>query len=472
MQHPLLETETPYGLGTLVVRHRPAWRKQLVILMIFALITGVFALAKINDPQTWTWQLDATLLCFVGISLAIGIIVWRTWRRRFLVFEDGLVVRNGSATEIYRWNELKHFVHFVRRAQGTDTLSIVMGRRDGKELKINSTDLKEPDSGDVEMGDEVGVLPFLALVEPLALSKIGEDCLVRYRRGERLDFRKFQLSHEGIHVGTETLPWWMVDDINGDGNVLIIRERNHAKPRWTLWIAEVPNRDLVPMVLTETQGRVFSATSQPTEAMPMVEPILEIQNAYRRHGWRQMIAGVGVGLLLCGLQIGFAYYSDYNSPTNRLDRAIALADSGQPEAALVALNEVMPTTNEPTYALAWRCHVYRDLENFEAALADCRRALEIEPNDNLARVYLGKVYYRQLQYDSAIAEYEKVMAQDPDYGYAYCQRGYSYRKMGRVSDAIADFETCRNLMQDERWDELTTDLIAELRTMDEGEVPQ
>ena len=76
--------------------------------------------------------------------------------------------------------------------------------------------------------------------------------------------------------------------------------------------------------------------------------------------------------------------------------------------------------------------------DYDRAISDFNKALEIEPR--LAQAYSnrGNAYYLQDKHDKAIADYNKAIEMNPwDIG-AYASRGDAYRSKGQYDRAIAD----------------------------------
>ena len=66
------------------------------------------------------------------------------------------------------------------------------------------------------------------------------------------------------------------------------------------------------------------------------------------------------------------------------------------------------------------------LKNYDAALADYTRALELDPN--LAQAYnnRGTTYAILKNYDAALADYTRALELDPNYAQAFNNRGTTY----------------------------------------------
>ena len=74
------------------------------------------------------------------------------------------------------------------------------------------------------------------------------------------------------------------------------------------------------------------------------------------------------------------------------------------------------------------------------AIAELRRAVELDPSGLFYRVVLADVYYTARQYENAVKEYEKTIALDPNFSPAHQGLGTTLVQMGRRTEAIAEFE--------------------------------
>jgi TolB-like protein/DNA-binding winged helix-turn-helix (wHTH) protein/Tfp pilus assembly protein PilF len=74
------------------------------------------------------------------------------------------------------------------------------------------------------------------------------------------------------------------------------------------------------------------------------------------------------------------------------------------------------------------------------ALAEIRRAQELDPLSLIINSVHGWIYYEGRQYDQAILQYTKTLEMDPSYVPALQDLGTSYVRMGAYRKAIAQFE--------------------------------
>ena len=86
-----------------------------------------------------------------------------------------------------------------------------------------------------------------------------------------------------------------------------------------------------------------------------------------------------------------------------------------------------------------RGDVYNKLRQFDKAIADYNKAIEIDPKYINAYMFRGGVYHSLHQYDKAIADCTKAIEIDPKHKDAYHIRGFLYRFIMQYDKAIADY---------------------------------
>jgi len=83
---------------------------------------------------------------------------------------------------------------------------------------------------------------------------------------------------------------------------------------------------------------------------------------------------------------------------------------------------------------------YFNKHQFDQAIGDYTKAIEISPKYALAYVNRGGAYNDgKGQYDKAIRDYTKALDINPKYAEAYYSRGIAYVKKGQYDKAISDF---------------------------------
>ena len=102
---------------------------------------------------------------------------------------------------------------------------------------------------------------------------------------------------------------------------------------------------------------------------------------------------------------------------------------------------------DPKSATAYysRSLVYCELGDYDHALEDVNRAVELAPDSADAYVQRGTVYSRKTNEKSALADYEKAIELDPENGFAHYIRGAAYCNAKRWRDAIVYFNRALQL---------------------------
>lgn len=126
-------------------------------------------------------------------------------------------------------------------------------------------------------------------------------------------------------------------------------------------------------------------------------------------------------------------------------------DAGQLEEAITEYSQAIEL--DPEYALAYhhRGIAYAKKEQWDLAIADGTKAIELDPNIELDPQYAlaynsrGIAYAKKGQWDSAITDYTKVIELDPNFAPAYGNRGVAYAKKGQWDLAIADYSKAMEL---------------------------
>ena len=71
------------------------------------------------------------------------------------------------------------------------------------------------------------------------------------------------------------------------------------------------------------------------------------------------------------------------------------------------------------------------MARFEEAIAEGKRAQQLDPASLLANSELAWVLMMARRYDDAVAQYEKTLELDPNYGPARGQMAWCYTLQGR-----------------------------------------
>ncbi|MDR0305594.1 MAG: tetratricopeptide repeat protein [Chitinispirillales bacterium] len=82
---------------------------------------------------------------------------------------------------------------------------------------------------------------------------------------------------------------------------------------------------------------------------------------------------------------------------------------------------------------------YSDQKDYDKAISEFTKAIQLRPNESSYRKYRGDAYHQKNDYDKAIADYAEAIRLDPKDCNSYDGRGRAYFKKKDYDEAIADF---------------------------------
>ncbi len=121
------------------------------------------------------------------------------------------------------------------------------------------------------------------------------------------------------------------------------------------------------------------------------------------------------------------------------NRGIAYVDIGQWDKAIVDYTRAIEIDPKYTDAYFNRGVAFGDLEQWDKAIVDYSKAIEIDPKYKSAFDTRGVAYANLGRWDKAIADYSKALEIDPKFANAYDNRGVAYVNLGQWDKAIADY---------------------------------
>jgi tetratricopeptide (TPR) repeat protein len=96
---------------------------------------------------------------------------------------------------------------------------------------------------------------------------------------------------------------------------------------------------------------------------------------------------------------------------------------------------------DPKFAAAWynRGAAYVGLRQYDKAIADYSKAIELDPNGAVYWNNRGLAHHELHQYDKATADWSKAIELDPKLAAAWYNRGAAYGGLRQYDKAIADY---------------------------------
>ncbi len=119
-------------------------------------------------------------------------------------------------------------------------------------------------------------------------------------------------------------------------------------------------------------------------------------------------------------------------------RAEVYAELGEFDKALADFEKVLELLPIADAYLGRGC-MYLNMGDIPSALVDFNRAIEMEPANAMAYSNRGAAYSKLEDMENALVNYDRAIQCDPNYGNAYANRGFAYYKLGRYEDGVADF---------------------------------
>jgi TolB-like protein/Tfp pilus assembly protein PilF len=126
----------------------------------------------------------------------------------------------------------------------------------------------------------------------------------------------------------------------------------------------------------------------------------------------------------------YLYDLDFDGSTREFRRAIAL---------------------NPNYATAHHWLGVGPLTQsgrFDDAIAECKRAVELDPLSLINNADLGNTYSSARRYDEAIEQLRKTLEMDPGFYYAHWVLGLAFEAKGALDAAIEEYQKARALNDD------------------------
>jgi len=122
-----------------------------------------------------------------------------------------------------------------------------------------------------------------------------------------------------------------------------------------------------------------------------------------------------------------------------MNRGLAYADLGQWEKAIDDYSRVLEI--DPTYVETYdnRGVAYCNLNQWEKAIDDFSKAIKIDSNFLRAYYNRGIAYGKIGPMDKSIADYSRLIEIYPKSDKAYANRGVDYFKLGQLDKAIVDY---------------------------------
>jgi len=122
-----------------------------------------------------------------------------------------------------------------------------------------------------------------------------------------------------------------------------------------------------------------------------------------------------------------------------LNKGMVCLHQGNYDQAIAEFNKAIELNSRLPHAYNNRGIAYWRKGNYDQALADFTKSIEISPNNATSYVGRGSVYGDKGNYDQAISDFNKAIDLDPNIADTYYNRGSIYHDKGDYTKAISDY---------------------------------
>lgn len=139
----------------------------------------------------------------------------------------------------------------------------------------------------------------------------------------------------------------------------------------------------------------------------------------------------------------YAIKGNFESAKKEFDKALIIAPYLEPlNLSLKTINEVTENKLKRESAIYFfKGASYASKGQYQQAMDNYNKALEMEPNFTNAYINRGLLYRGNKQYDLALKDYTRALEIEPRSATAYNNRGVLYRIKGQYELAISDYNS-------------------------------
>ena len=122
-------------------------------------------------------------------------------------------------------------------------------------------------------------------------------------------------------------------------------------------------------------------------------------------------------------------------------QGVSAFQKGNVDPAINYYDKALEINPQLEIAYINRGYAYFSKGNLSQAIEDATKAIEINPESIDAYGVRGDAHFQNGTFDQAIADYSKAIELNPQLGGAHAKRAYAYHAKGQLSRAVADLES-------------------------------
>ena len=156
---------------------------------------------------------------------------------------------------------------------------------------------------------------------------------------------------------------------------------------------------------------------------------------------KRIIAGFAAAMLSACAHPSLYKISDVTEARAVSNHALDLFNAGENEEAVKALDAVVAYGTIDDNVFSRRAAVQGTLKNYDKAMADMDRAIELAPRKWRHYLERAVLHQRSGRFDAAIGDLDSALTVQPNEGELLRRRAYLKVVAARLDEAIADYET-------------------------------
>ena len=148
-----------------------------------------------------------------------------------------------------------------------------------------------------------------------------------------------------------------------------------------------------------------------------------------------------------------------NPHFDHLRKGDSYADKGNWNEAIAEYTKAIELKPDFVEAYNNRASVYTDMGEYDKALADCTKAIELDPLSTIPYYNRSIVYLYKGEYEKTIADCDKILELGLNSPWVHYHRGMANFEMGNYESAIVDFTTAKSISTDSTFNQMVEQKI-------------
>ncbi len=189
----------------------------------------------------------------------------------------------------------------------------------------------------------------------------------------------------------------------------------------------------------EARGRIFYSAKKYDKAVVDFSKVIELDRGTHNTYWHRGYSYVELERQEDGFQDYTKSLEMQESPSAYNNRGLICAWWNQYEKAIADYNRAIEL--KPDFSLYYtnRAVAYYRLKQYDKVLEDCAKAIELGNAPTNAYRYQGEAYWLTEEHEKALASFREMLRREPDSDIAVNGLGLAYEGLGQDKRALAEY---------------------------------